>query len=75
MRDDELMTWTDFRSMFGAVIFALLRPLTDQQRVGIRDDIATQSKAAEDQGDARSAAVLDSLADIVELARRHLANH
>lgn len=75
MRDEEPMTWRDFQAMFGAVMLAVMRPMNDEQRLKMRDEIATQSKAAEDQGDARSAAVLDSLADIVELGRRYLAGH
>lgn len=68
MTDDTPLTWGDFQAIFGAVILALMRPLTEEQRRKIAADISAQSLSAEQQDDQRSAEMLRRLAEIPLLA-------
>jgi hypothetical protein len=61
--------------VLGALVLALLKPMTDEQRVEARDALHTQAVAAGHSGRKKTARILAACADAAEVARRMYRPH
>lgn len=72
MDQNEPVTWGQLRDVCAAILFASMRSLSEEQRVRLRDDLATAALAAGAGAHPKSAQLLSALADAAEVARRHV---
>ena len=66
------VTLGELRDVFAALLLASMKTMNDAQRIQLRKALRGASEAAADGGRPKSAAILEELARMIEVARSHL---